>query len=180
MAKRVASLATFTPTAQADGTLTTQTFFVGGGYFGTASSIDIMSMNDIVQAGQATSSAFNAMCLTRTSTLGVTPTALALPNSDGFIKTGSPAYSNNPTWYWAASTAPARAPATTISRLQLGFNAFGGTLRTAFAPGNEWISVGAAGSTNGVASQSENIFSCHNAASTTSGAQSISITYEMI
>lgn len=180
MAKRVASLATFTPTAQADGTLTTQTFFAGGGYSGTASSVDIMSMSDIVQSGQATSSAFNAMCLTRSSTLGATPTALALPNSDGFIKTGSPAYANAPTWYWAATTAPARAPAATIARLQLGFNAFGGTLRTAFAPGNEWISVGAAGSTNGVASQSENVFSCQNSGGTTSGAQSLSITYEMI
>jgi hypothetical protein len=181
MAKRVASIATFTPTAQADGTLTTQTFFVGGGYSGTASSIDIMSISDIVQAGQATSSAFNAMCLTRTSTLGVSPTALALPNSDGFVKTGSPAYSNAPTWYWAATTTqPARAPVTTISRLQIGFNAFGGTFRLAFAPGNEWMSVGAAGSTNGVASQSENVFSCQNSGGTTSGAQSLSVTYEMI
>ena len=180
MAKRVASLASFTPTAQADGTLTTLTYFVGGGYSGTASSIDIMSISDIVQTGQATSSAFNAMCLTRTSTLGITPTALALPNSDGFIKTGSPAYSNNPTWYTTAATQAARAPAVTVSRLQIGFNAFGGTFRLAFAPGNEWMSVGAAGSTNGVASQSENVFSCHNSGGTTSGAQSLSVTYEMI
>ncbi len=180
MAKRVASLATFTPTAQADGTLTSSTYFAGGGYSGTASSIDIMSMSDIVQSGQATSSAFNAMCLTRSSTNGATPTALALPNSDGFVKTGSPAYANVPTWFWAATTNSARAPATTIARLQLGFNAFGGTLRMAFAPGNEWQSVGAAGTANGVNSQSENIFSCQNSGSTTSGAQSISITYEML
>jgi hypothetical protein len=179
MAKRVCSVATFTPTAQADGTLTTLTYLVMGGA-STASSIDILSMSDIVQSGQATSSAFNAMCLTRTSTLGITPTALALPNSDGFIKTGSPAYSANPVHYVTAATQPARAPAATIARLQLGFNAFGGTLRTAFAPGNEWQSVGASGSTNGVASQSENVFSAQNSGGTTSGAQSISITYEML
>jgi hypothetical protein len=180
MAKRVMSVATFTPTAQADGTLTGSTYLVMGGASGTASSIDILSMSDIVQSGQATSSAFNAMCLTRTSTLGITPTALALPNSDGFIKTGSPAYSTNPTHYVVAATNAARAPAATIARLQLGFNAFGGTLRTAFAPGNEWVSVGASGSTNGVVNQSENIFSAQNSGGTTSGAQSLSVTYEML
>lgn len=180
MAVRTASLATFTPTAQADGVLTTQTFFCGGGYSGTASSIDILQINDIVQAGLATSSAFNAMCLTRSSALGITPTALALPNSDGFNKTGSPAYANAPTWYWAAATAPNRSPATTIVRLGLGFNAFGGTFRYAFTPGKEWQTVGAAGSTNGVASQSESLFSATTAGGATSGAQMLSVSYEML
>lgn len=180
MASRIVSLATFTPTAQADGVLTTQTFLAGGGYSGTASSIDVIMITDIIQSGQAVSSAFNSMCLTKSSALSVTPTALALPNSDGFQKTGSPAYSNAPTWMWAAATAPNRSPAATISRLGLGFNAFGGTLRTAFTPGKEYMSVGAAGSTNGVASQSENVFSCTTAGGTTSGAQMISVTYEVL
>jgi hypothetical protein len=175
MAKRVASLATFTPTAQADGLLTTQTFLMMGG----GATTDFMSISDIVQSGQATSSAFNAMCLTRSSTLSATPTALALPNSDGFTRAGATAYGTNPVVAWAATTAPTRAPAATIARLQLGFNAFGGTLRTAFAPGNEWQSLGAVGAT-GVANASENVFSCQNSGGTTSGAQSISVTYEML
>lgn len=175
MAKRIASLATFTPTAQADGVLTTQTFLAMGGGAAT----DIMWISDIVQSGQATSSAFNAMVLTRSSSLGITPTTLALPNSDGFARTGSTAYGTNPIVYWAAGTAPNRSPAVTIARLQLGFNAFGGTFRMALAPGAEWMSLGAAGSALGVASQSENVFSCQNSGGTTSGAQSISVTYEM-
>jgi hypothetical protein len=55
------------------------------------------------------------------------------------------AYGPNPIVYWAAGTSPNRSPAVTLARLQLGFNSFGGTLRTAFAPGNEWMSLGAAG-----------------------------------
>jgi len=174
MAKRVASLATFTPTAQADGVLTTQTFLCMGGGAAT----DIMTISDVVQSGQATSSAFNAMCIARSSTNSITPTALALPNSDGFTRATSTVYTTVPVIFWAAGTAPNRSPAVTIARLQLGFNAFGGTLRVAFAPGNEWISLGLAGTT-GAVNQSENIFSCQNAGSTTSGAQSISVTYEM-
>lgn len=180
MAKRIASIATFSPTAQADGTLTSSTYFAGGGNSALAASIDVMIISDIIQSGQATSSAFNAMCLTRSSTNGATPTALALPNSDGFIKQGGTGGGTAPTWFWAATTNSARAPAVTLARLQLGFNSFGGTLRTAFAPGNEWMSVGAAGTANGIASQSENIFSCHNSGGTTAGAQSISVTYEII
>ena len=176
MAKRIASLATFTPTAQADGVLTTQTFLAMGGGAAT----DYMSISDIIQSGQANASAFNAMTLARSSALGITPTALALPNTDGFNRAASTAYGTNPIVYWAAATAPNRSPAVTLARLQLGFNAFGGTLRTAFAPGNEWQSLGAAGSALGVASQSENVFSCSNAAGTTSGAQSISVTYELL
>ena len=175
MAKRVASLATFTPTAQADGVLTASTYIgMGGG-----AAADFMSISDIVQSGQATSSAFNAMCIARSSTLSATPTALALPDSDGWSRQGATNYGTNPTVFKAATTNPNRSPAATIARLQLGFNAFGGTFRLGLAPGNEWQSLGAAGAT-GVANQSENVFSAHNAGGTTSGPQSISVTYEML
>ncbi len=175
MAMRISSIATFTPTAQADGLLTNGTYLLMGG----GATTDFMKISDIVQSGQATSSAFNAICLTHSSTLSATPSQLALPDSDGFARTAATAYGANPVSAKTATTAPTRSPATGIARLQLGFNAFGGTLRTAFAPGNEWMSLGAAGAT-GVASQSENVFSAQNSGSTTSGAQSISVTYEMI
>ena len=172
MAKRIASIATFTPTAQADAVLTTGTYLLMTGGAAT----DYMSISDIIQSGQANASAFNAMCLTHSSTVSSSPTQLSLPDSDGFARTGSTAYGTPPlSAKSAATTQPNRSPATGIARLQLGFNAFGGTLRTAFAPGSEWMSLG-----NTTASQSENIFSCQNSAGTTSGPQSISVTYEML
>jgi len=174
MAKRIFSVATFTPTAQADGAGVP----IAGTYacMGGGAATDILSMSDIVQAGQAVSSAFNAMCLARASTNSITPTALALPNSDGFARGTSTAYGTAPVNFIAAATPPVRQGAVTIARLQLGFNAFGGTLRTAFSPGSEWISLGLSGTT-GAVNQSETIFSCMNYG--TAGAQSLSVTYEM-
>ena len=178
MAKRLFSVHTFTPTAQADGVLTATTYAVIGGGVAT----DFISISDIVQAGQATSSAFNNMTLSHSSALGITPTALSLagspPASDGFVRTPAPAITTAPINYVAAGTAPNRSPAVTLPRLMLGFNAFGCTFRLAFAPGSEWMSLGAGGSAAGVTSQSENVFSSMNVG--TAGAQSLSVTYEML
>jgi hypothetical protein len=171
MAKRIASLATFTPTAVADGVLANSTYLLMTGGAAT----DIMSITDILQSGQATSSAFNAMVLTHSSTVSGTPVQIGLPDSDGFSRTGSTAYGTVPMIAKTATTGPNRSPAATIARLQLGFNAFGGTLRIAVPPDAPWQSLGST-----TASQSENVFSCHNAGGTTSGAQSISVTYEML
>jgi hypothetical protein len=169
MAKRVFTVSTFTPTAQADGVLSAGTFaaMVPG------ATTDLLQIMEIYQAGQASASSVNAMTLARSSTLGITPTTLALPNSDGFMRSASAVLTTLPSNYVAAGTAPNRSPAVTIARLRLGFNSFGGVVRWQAAPGEEWTALGSA-----TTSQSESVFSCDNTG--TAGAQSLMVIYEML
>jgi hypothetical protein len=154
MSKRIFQQSTFTPTQQADQVLTGSWMCLNGG----ATNV-ILKIGKIILAGQAASSAINAMCLARTSALGVTPTALALPNSDGFANVNATAMTTVPVAYVAAATAPNRSPAVTIARLNLVFNAFGGIMTWQTNPGSEeeWTSIGST-----VTSQSESVLSAYN------------------
>jgi len=154
MSKRIFQQSTFTPTQQADGVLTGSWMAIKGG-----SSTDILKIGKIVLAGQASSSAVNAMCLARSSTLALTPTALALPNSDGPVNANAGAVTNVPVAFVAAATAPNRSSAVTVARLNLVFNAFGGIMTWQTNPGSEeeWTSVG-----NATTSNSESVLSAYN------------------
>jgi hypothetical protein len=169
MAKRLFSVSTFTPTAQADGVLAAGTFaaMVPG------AATDLLQIMEVAQSGQASASSVNSMTLARSSTLGITPTALALPNADGFMRSASSALTTLPSNYVAAATAPNRSPAVTIARMRLGFNSFGGIYRWTAAPGEEWTALG-----NATTSQSESVFSSDNVG--TAGAQSLQVVYEML
>lgn len=170
MAKRIFQVATWTPTAQADGVLTGSWQALKAG-----ASTDIMRINKILLMGQASSSSVNAMCLARSSTLAITPTALALPNSDAPANANAAALSTGPTAFVAAGTAPNRSPAVTIARLNLTFNSFGGILQWQTNPGSdeEWISVGAATTSN-----SESVLSAFNTG--VAGAMASDIFYEVL
>ena len=168
MAVRQFQQLTFTPTAQTDQVLTGSWMALKGG-----SATDVIKFREIYEYGQAAASAINAMCLALSSTLAITPTALALPNSDGFLSRTSPAYSTGPTAFIAAATAPNRSPATTLPRLQCGFNAFGGIVRVQFGPDCEWVTLGSA-----TTSASETVLSAQNTG--TAGAMGAHITYEML
>lgn len=170
MAKRLFQVATWTPTAQADGVLTGSFQALKAG-----AATDIMRINKILLMGQASSSSVNAMCLARSSTLGITPTALALPNSDGPANIAAAALSTVPVPFVAAATAPNRSPAVTIPRLNLTFNSFGGILQWQTNPGSdeEWISVGTATTSN-----SESVLSAFNTG--TAGAMGSDIFYEVM
>lgn len=137
MAKRVFNVVSWTPTAQADGVLTGAYQALTGG--GASQLLNIM---EVYEGGQAGASSVNTMTLARSSTVGVTPTALSVPNSDGPMHGSTAALAVVPISYVAASTAPNRSPAVTIARLGLTFNSFGGIVRWLAAPGEEWTIVG--------------------------------------
>lgn len=139
MSKWVGQVATWTPTAQADGVLT-------GAYHALVpgSSTQLINLIEVYMGGQAGASSVNAMTLARSSTLGITPTALSAPNSQGPMHGSSAALAAPSVTYVAASTAPNRSPGVTIARMNLSFNAFGGIVRWVAAPAEEWSLYGTA------------------------------------
>lgn len=169
MAKRAFQVATITPTAQADGVLTSSTFLALVG--GAASAI--IQVMEIYMAGQAAAAGVNAMTFARSSTLGITPTALAVPNTDGYMNANSQVQTTLNTAYVAAGTGPNRSPAATVARLNLSFNPFGGIIRWVAQPGEEWTSVG-----NATTSNSESVLSAQNVG--TAGAMGAHIIYEIL
>lgn len=170
MSKRIFQQSTFTPTQQADGVLTGSWMALKGG-----AATDILKIGKIVLSGQSATSAINAMCLARSSTLAITPTALALPNSDGSANANAAAMSTVPVAFVAAATAPNRSPVVTIPRLNLVFNAFGGIFIWQTNPGSEeeWTSVG-----NATTSNSESVLSAYNVGAP--GAMSGEFFYEVL
>lgn len=170
MSKRIFQQSTFTPTQQGDGVLTGTWMAIKAG-----SSTDILKIGKIILAGQASSSAINAMCLARSSTLAITPTALALPNSDGPANANATAVSTVPVAFVAASTAPNRSSPATIPRLNVVFNSFGGIMTWQTNPGSEeeWTSVGVATVNN-----SESVLSAYNVGAP--GAMSGEFFYEVL
>jgi hypothetical protein len=155
MSKRIFQVSSFTPLQQADGVL------AGGSYAALkpGASTDILKIGKVLLEGQASSSAVTATMLARSSTLGITPTALGLPNSDGPANIAAAAMTNLPVAFVAAATNPNRSPAVTVPRLNLTFNAFGGILQWQTNPGSEeeWTAVG-----NATTSNSETVLSSAN------------------
>jgi len=146
MSKRIFQVSSFTPAQQADGVLAAGSFAA----LKAGSATDILKIGKMLLEGQASSSAVTATCLARSSTLGITPTALALPNTDGPANIAATAVTTVPVAFVAAATAPNRSPAVTIPRLNLTFNAFGGIIQWQTNPGSEeeWVSVGTATTSN--------------------------------
>jgi hypothetical protein len=146
MSKRIFQVSTFTPTAQADAVLTAGTYAA----LKAGSATDILKIGKVLLEGQATTSAVTATMLARSSTLGITPTGLALPNTDGPANISATTVTTVPVAYTVAATAPNRSPAVTIPRLNLTFNAFGGIIQWQTNPGSEeeWVSVGVATTSN--------------------------------
>ena len=155
MSKRSFHVSTFTPTGQADGVLTAGTFAA----LKPGSATDILKIGKIKITGQATNSAVTATVLARSSTLAITPTALALPNTDGPVNPAATPVTTAPVAMIAATTPPNRSPAVTVLRLGLGLNAFGGIVQWQTNPGSEeeWWAIG-----NATTSNSESVLSSEN------------------
>lgn len=155
MSKRIFQVSSFTPTQQADGALTAGTWAA----LRPGSSTDILKIGKMLLQGQASSSAVTATMLARSSVIAATPTALALPNSDGPVNIAATAVSTAPVAAVASGTAPTRAAAVTVARLNLSFNAFGGIIQWQTNPGSEeeWVAVG-----NATTSNSETLLSSAN------------------
>jgi hypothetical protein len=165
MAKRTFDVVSWTPAAQADGVLTGAYQAITGG-----SATQIINVIRIYQGGQAAATAVNVMTFARSSTVGITPTALAVPNSDGPNHGATAPLAVLPVTYVAAATAPNRSPATTIGRLGLTFNSFGGISNWMATQGEEWVIVGNA------VNVSESVLSAQNVG--TPGLMGSMITYE--
>jgi hypothetical protein len=139
MAKRVFQAPNFTPSTQADASaLTSATYMAIKGGSGTQK-IDIL---EVYVVGAASSAAPTALCLARASTIETTPTALAIPATDGPLDPATAALANPPVTFTAAGTGPQRSIATTDARLSVAINAFGGSLRYNSAPTQQWSLLG--------------------------------------
>ena len=155
MSKRIFQVSSFTPLQQADGVLAAGSFAA----IKPGSATDILKIGKVLLEGQASASAVTATMLARSSALGITPTALALPNTDGPANIAATAVTTAPVPFVAAGTAPNRSPAIGIPRLNLTFNAFGGIIQWQTNPGSEeeWVAVG-----NATISNSETVLSSAN------------------
>lgn len=124
MAKRVFA-GEYTPTATADTTALANGTHMSIGASGATAGLQVL---EIYMAGMATATTtnFNNMRFARNSTIGATPTALASPFSDGPKDGRTAALAAVPKTFTAATTPPQRSALTTVARLPLAFNPFGG------------------------------------------------------
>lgn len=139
MAKRIFQAASYTPTATADNSALANATYQSMEAGSATQQVDVL---EIYLGGQATSSAVNIMMFARNLTAATTPTALAAPNGDGPMSTGTAALAAPTVTYTAAGTGPTRTNTALTARLNLSFNAFGGIVRWLAAPGEEWQIIG--------------------------------------
>src|SRR5215469_8752116 len=107
----------------------------------------IIDFLEFLLSGIASSSQAGEFTVAFSSTLGVTPTAIATPASDGPMNVSATALANPTIPYFAAATGPVPTNSATLPKLNLGMNAFGGIIRWNAAPTQQWTSVG--NTTNG-------------------------------
>lgn len=102
----------------------------------------IVDWLEVLISGTASNSAIGGFNVRYSSTLGVSPTALAQPGTDGPMNSLATALSATVTAYFACTTAPVISNAVTLPTLQLGINTFGGILRWNAAPTQQWTQFG--------------------------------------
>ena len=146
MAKRVFQQATFTPTATADNSAMANATYME---LEAGSATQTMNVIEIYIGGQASASAVTMTQFARSLAFGSIPTALAAPNGDGPMNTGTAALAAPPVTYVSAGTGPTRTNVATTARLNLSLNAFGGIVRWVAAPGEEWVITGTTVSVSG-------------------------------
>src|SRR5215475_14118345 len=139
MSKRVFHATNWTPTAQADTTALTNATYMAI----KAGASTLYQVVEIWISGLASVTSPTLMQWARASTLETTPTALASPNSYGFMNPLSSALSTTSTAFVAASTGPQRSATTTDPKLDLNINAWGGIARWQSSPTEEWWIHGA-------------------------------------
>src|ERR1700674_281825 len=140
MAKWSFQVATWTPVAVADAVNMTN-----AGYMALQGGTSTQRVNilEVYMGGQAGSAAVSIMQLARDSTVGATTTSLASPNSIGPLDASTAALAAPVVGFIAQSgTAPQRSNSTTLGKLNLSFNAFGGLVRWYAMPGEEFNLIG--------------------------------------
>lgn len=149
MAKRVFDHPGQTWAPTATGSAATNWMALKGG--ATTQIIDVL---EYMISGTAAASAILATGVRLSSTLGVTPTAIAAPATDGPMNVSATALSSTVVPYFAAATGPIPSAAATVAALNLGLNAFGGIVRWNAAPTQQWTQVGNAVVGSGVGGES--------------------------
>lgn len=139
MAKRSFGNINWTPTATADATAHANATYQALKGGSTTQRLEVVEVS-LEGMGGASTPTFTM--LARASTLGITPTALAAPAFDGPLDPATAPLAAPPVSYTAAATGPLRSNATTIARLNLGLNAFGGIYRWVSAPREEFVIFG--------------------------------------
>ncbi len=128
MAKWVFHATSWTPTATADTTnLVNNTYMALQG--GTTT--QLINLLEVMINGQATTSAPTFLQIARDSTVAASTGLgiLAAPNSMGPMHPSTAALSANASPNVAVATPPQRSAVTTLGRLELGLNAFGGIMK---------------------------------------------------
>ena len=140
MAKRVVANVSKTWAPTANNVAVTQWIAVKGG-----SATQIIDCLEFLISGMAASSVPMSIQTAYSSTLGGTPTLPpALPDSDGPMIVNATALAATVAAYTAATTGPTPNSASTLPRLNLGLNVFGGIIRWNAAPTQQWQMSGLA------------------------------------
>lgn len=152
MGRRVFQTSNWTPTATADTSALANATYMA--IKGSAAGIRT-EMLEFYIAGMASASAITALSFGLSSTLAITPTALAAPASDGVMdRSGS---ATAAVTFTAAGTGGQRSAVTTDAKLMLGLNAFGGIVRWQAGPDLKFSLLGAAVSVGEAYLSSQNI-----------------------
>jgi hypothetical protein len=139
MAKRLFFAGNLTFNAQAYTTALTASTYMGVQGANGTQLIDVL---EILINGMAAASIVAGFQLVRASTVAVTPTALASPNSDGPTNPATAALAAPVATFVTASTQPQASAVTTDAKLNLGMNAFGGIIRWNASPTQQWTILG--------------------------------------
>src|SRR5215831_19566285 len=102
----------------------------------------ILDLLEVACSGTGSASTVGCFAIRYSSTLGVTPTALAQPGTDGPMNSAGQAIASPVVVYFAAATAPVISNAVTLPTLQIGINTFGGIYRWNASPTQQWTTIG--------------------------------------
>lgn len=139
--KRLFGANAWSPTATAD-----TTNLANGTYMALASAAATsgLRVGEIFIGGQASASSINIMQFARDVVVGATLQALVAPNSDGPLNGFANGLTTAISAFVSATTNPQRSSAISAARLHLSLNTFGGIIRWAARPDEEWHIVGVA------------------------------------
>lgn len=137
MAIRKFTVPSFTPVAVAD-----TANFTDAGYMAIqgGNSTQRTFIKQVLIEGLAVAGSPTPLVLALDSTVGGTLSALAAPNSDGPAVHAAQAVAAPPVPFVASTTKPQRSALTTLRKLALGLNAYGGQVRweSASVPGSDF------------------------------------------
>jgi hypothetical protein len=138
MAKRIFGTSGVSFAAVATGTIS-----AGPNYMAMigSSTTQITDILEVLITGTASASTIGAFRLAPIGTAATAPSALASPNGDGPMQSGTTPVANT-TFITVGTTQPTNSAAITAPRINLGLNTFGGILRWNAAPTQQYTLVG--------------------------------------